>query len=78
MEATRDMAGVILDFVYLVPRHPMMRLDTGFVEFISFLSSAPLPQLILRSCSSNFERDGASRGISSSWTTRLHCRRMRW
>jgi hypothetical protein len=43
MEAVRDMAGVILDFVYPVPRHPMMRLDTGFIEFVSFSFFCPSP-----------------------------------
>ena len=38
MEPTKDSVGAILDFVYLVPGHPPMRLEPGFVDFISFLS----------------------------------------
>jgi hypothetical protein len=36
-------SGVILDFVYLVPRHSPMQPDTGFVEFIS----VPLSPILL-------------------------------
>jgi hypothetical protein len=43
MEAAWDTAGVILDFVYLVPRHPVMRPDAGFIEFVSFSFSCPSP-----------------------------------
>ena len=34
----KDSIGAILDFVYLVPGHPPMRPEPGFVEFVSFLS----------------------------------------
>jgi hypothetical protein len=77
MEAAWDTAGVILDFVYSVPRHPMTRSDEGFIEFVSFSFSCPLPQSIFRSYSSDFELDGARRGISFSWATRLLYRKMR-
>ena len=42
MEPTKDSAGAILDFVYPVLGHPPMRPEPGFVEFVSFLSLAPL------------------------------------
>jgi hypothetical protein len=35
MEPAWDSPGAILDFMYLVLRHPPMRPDAGFVEFIS-------------------------------------------
>ena len=38
MEPTKDSIGAILDFVYPVPGHPSMRLEPGFVDFVSFLS----------------------------------------
>jgi hypothetical protein len=44
IEPARESSGAILDFMYLVSRHPPMRPDTGFVEFVSFpLSLAPFP-----------------------------------
>jgi hypothetical protein len=45
MEAAWDIARAILDFVYLVPGHPMMRPDTGFVEFVSFSFLCPSPRV---------------------------------
>ena len=42
MEPSRDDAGAILDFVYLVPRHPPMRPEPGYIVFVSFLSSCLL------------------------------------
>ena len=36
MEPLWDDAGATLDFVYLVPRHPPMRLELGYVVFVSF------------------------------------------
>ena len=41
MEPSKDTAGVILDFVFLVPGHPPMRPEPGFVNFVSFLSRVP-------------------------------------
>ena len=38
MEPTKDSVGAVLDFVYPVPRHPPMRLEPGFVDFVSFLT----------------------------------------
>ena len=38
MEPIKDSVGAILDFVYLVPGHPPMRPEPGFVDFVSFLS----------------------------------------
>ena len=38
MEPTKDSVGTVLDFVYPVPGHPLMRSESGFVEFVSFLS----------------------------------------
>ena len=34
-EPTKDSQGSVLDIVYLVPGHPPMRPEPGFVEFIS-------------------------------------------
>ena len=38
MEPSKDTAGVVLDFMYLVPGHPPMWSEPRFVEFVSFLS----------------------------------------
>ena len=38
MEPSKDNTSVVLDFVYLVPVHPPMRLELGFFEFVSLLS----------------------------------------
>ena len=37
MEPTKDSVGTILDFVYLMPGHPLMWPEPGFVDFVSFL-----------------------------------------
>ena len=42
MEPSRDDTGAVLDFVYLVPGHPPMRSELGYIVFISFLSSCLL------------------------------------
>ena len=42
MEPLRDDAGATLDFVYPVPRHPLMRPNPGYVVFVSFLFSCLL------------------------------------
>ena len=36
MEPFRDDVGATLDFVYLVPGHPLMRSELGYVVFVSF------------------------------------------
>ena len=41
MEPSKDTAGVVLDFIYLVPGHPPMQLEPGFVDFVS----SPFPCL---------------------------------
>ena len=38
MEPTKDSAGTILDFVYLVPGHPPMQPEPGFIDFVSSFS----------------------------------------
>ena len=38
MEPLKDTAGVVLDFVFPVLRHPPMRPEPGFIDFISFPS----------------------------------------
>ena len=38
MEPSKDTPGVVLDFVFLVLGHPLMRLEPGFIDFVSFLS----------------------------------------
>jgi hypothetical protein len=43
IKAAWDIPRAILDFVYPVPGHPMMRPDTGFVEFVSFSFLCPSP-----------------------------------
>ena len=41
MEPPRDDAGAVLDFVYLVPRYPPMRLEPGYIVLVSFLFLVP-------------------------------------
>ena len=36
MEPLQDDAGAALNFVYLVPGHPPMRSELGYVVFVSF------------------------------------------
>ena len=36
MEPLWDNAGAALNFVYLVPGHPLMRLEPGYIVFLSF------------------------------------------
>ena len=46
MEPSKDSAGVVLDFVYPMPRHPPMRPEMGFVDFFpraSFLLEFLVP-----------------------------------
>jgi hypothetical protein len=44
IEPARESSGAIIDFMYPVSRHPPMRPDTCFVEFVSFpLSPTPFP-----------------------------------
>ena len=38
MEPLKDTASVVLDFVFSVLGHPPMRLELGFIDFVSFLS----------------------------------------
>ena len=38
MEPMKDSRGAVLDFVYLVLGHPPMRLEPGFVDFITLFS----------------------------------------
>ena len=38
MEPLKDGAGAALDFVYPVPRHPPMRPESGYIDFVSSLS----------------------------------------
>ena len=38
MEPSKDTAGVVLDFVFPVLGLPPMRLELGFIDFVSFLS----------------------------------------
>ena len=42
MEPSWDDIGVPLDFMYLVMGHPLMRPETGYIAFVSFLSSCLL------------------------------------
>ena len=42
MEPSKDNAGVVLDFVYLVPGHPPMWPELGFIDFVSSLFSCLL------------------------------------
>ena len=42
MEPSKDNAGVVLDFMYPVPGHPLMRSKPGFIDFVSSLSSCLL------------------------------------
>ena len=36
-EPTKDSKGGVLNIVYPVPRHPPMRPEPGFIEFVSLL-----------------------------------------
>ena len=42
MEPPWDDTSAVLDFVYLVPGHPPMRLELGYIIFVSFHSSCLL------------------------------------
>ena len=42
MEPLWDDASAILDFVYLMLGHPPMRPESGYIVFVSFLSSCLL------------------------------------
>jgi len=42
MEPLNDNAGIVLDFIYLVPGHPPMWPEPGYIVFVSFLSSCLL------------------------------------
>ena len=42
MEPSKDTTGIVLDFIYPVPGHPLMRQKLGFVDFIS----CPFPCLL--------------------------------
>jgi len=35
MEPSKDSVGVVLDFMYPMPGHPLMRPEPGFIDFIS-------------------------------------------
>jgi hypothetical protein len=35
MDAPKDSSGATINFVYQVPRHPLMRPEPGFVRFVS-------------------------------------------
>ena len=37
MEPLKDTAGVVLEFVFPVPGHPLMRPEPGFIDFVSSL-----------------------------------------
>ena len=37
MEHSKDSAGVVLDFVYPMSRHPPMQPEPGFIDFVSSL-----------------------------------------
>ena len=41
MEPSRDDAGAILDFVYPVSGHPLMRPEPGYIVFVNFLCNTP-------------------------------------
>ena len=42
MEPSKDTTGVVLDFVYPVPGHPLMRPEPRFIDFVS----SPFPCLL--------------------------------
>jgi hypothetical protein len=45
MDSPKDSLGAIIEFMYPVPRHPLMLLEPGFVRFISYpLPSPSFPQ----------------------------------
>lgn len=64
-----------IDFVFPIPRHPMMRQDMGFVELVSlFLFSSPCDPLTL---SFDSERARIGRQASSFMTPLRRCQSTR-
>ena len=37
MEPSKDNTGVVLDFMYTMPGHPLMQSEPGFIDFVSSL-----------------------------------------
>ena len=62
MEPTKDSAGDVLDIVYPVPGHPPMRLEPGFLEFVSLIFPCLSFFLNLPGSDTRFCDVGASRG----------------
>jgi hypothetical protein len=45
MDSKKDLSGAVIEFVYPVPRHPPIRLELGFIRFVSYpLPSPSFPQ----------------------------------
>ena len=64
MEPTKDSRGAVLDIVYPVPRHPPMRPESGFVDFVSFLSPCSSFHLNFRPPDANLGIEGPARGTA--------------
>jgi hypothetical protein len=61
IDSPKDSTRATIEFVYLVPRHPPMWPEPGFVRFVSYPLPSPFfPSCLVRFCSSDFEWDGAS------------------
>ena len=58
MEPSKDSAGVVLDHVYPVPRHPPMQPEPGFFDFLSFLSPCFSFRMNFRPLDANFGMAG--------------------
>ena len=61
-EPLKDTAGVILDFVFLVPGHPPIRPELGFIDFVSFLSPYSFFYLNFRPLEANLGMAGPAEG----------------
>ena len=62
IKPTKDSVGAVLDFMYLVPGHPPMRPEPGFIDFVSFLSTSSSFQLSFRPPDANLGITGSAGG----------------
>ena len=62
MEPSRDSAGALLDFVYLVPGHPPMRPKPGYIVLVSFPFLMPSLQLNSQPLDTDIKIGGPAEG----------------
>jgi hypothetical protein len=56
MDTPKDSMGTTIDFVYPMPRHPLMRLEPGFIRFVSYpFPFPPFLSWFIQSYLSDFE-----------------------